>query len=72
MEGGDSNVKQWLKDEGVDSSVPAALKVRCLPGRKAHRAGALARRACCLSSRECSASSTAAQNTGHNRSLRVQ
>ena len=27
MDGGDSNVKQWLKDEGVDSSVSAALKV---------------------------------------------
>lgn len=30
MDGGDSNVKQWLKDEGVDSSVSAALKV-CPP-----------------------------------------
>ena len=27
VEGGDSNVKQWLKDEGVESSVAGALKV---------------------------------------------
>ena len=29
VEGGDSNVKQWLKDEGLDASVANALKV-CL------------------------------------------
>ena len=27
VEGGDSNVKQWLKDVGVDGSVASALKV---------------------------------------------
>lgn len=27
VEGGDSNVKQWLKDEGIESSVAGALKV---------------------------------------------
>lgn len=27
VEGGDSNVKQWLKDEGLDASVATALKV---------------------------------------------
>ena len=28
VEGGDSNVKQWLKDEGLDASVAHALKAR--------------------------------------------
>ena len=32
VEGGDSNVKQWLKDEGLDASVATALKV-CLQSR---------------------------------------
>lgn len=27
VEGGESNVKQWLKDEGLDASVAGALKV---------------------------------------------
>ena len=29
VEGGDSNVKQWLKDVGVNGSVASALKVGC-------------------------------------------
>ena len=35
VEGGDSNVKQWLKDEGLDASVAAALKV-CLQAEMLH------------------------------------
>lgn len=33
MEGGDSNVSQWLKDEGINAPIGSVLKVNTEPDR---------------------------------------